>query len=409
MNTKKMLAATALVLLLMKMVALREVKISKDFLFVSILAAMVSMCGLFSVTYNNTPDYTYATYISSAWVWWGAAYTACQVIRLVHGRLTWILVINYLMAVCVFQCIIALVMDMNPSVKHLVNSIVLQEDQDFIFTGNVHRLYGIGASLDVAGSRFGAVLIMILFLLANSRLQKYWYEYFLYFLGFIIISIAGNMVARTTMVGLLVGLVYLAFISIRQFKVIEKNYFNLWKWLLGLLVICIPLAVWAYHTDRRIQENIRFGFEGFFNYFEKGEFTYSSNESLKTMYVWPDNTKTWIIGDGYFDNPNLTDPTYTGENYAGNFYKGTDVGYLRFIYYFGTIGLLAFSWYMVKVGQVCMNKFPQWKILFLLLLIMHFLVWAKVSTDIFLVFAMFLCLNPNEDENAYYLSHSRNI
>ncbi len=398
----------ALVILLVKMVKKREMAIDKNFLFISILAALVSLCGVISVTYNNTTDYAYATYITSCWVWCGAAYAACQVIKLVHGHITWIHVINYLTAVCVFQCIMALVMDMNPSVKQLVNSIVLQDDRTYTFIGNVHRLYGIGASLDIAGSRFGAVLIMILYSLANSKLQKRWYDYLLYFLGFIIISVAGNMIARTTMVGLMVGLIWLAIITVQQAKTPERNYFNLWKWFLGLLVICIPLIVWAYHADNRIRENIRFGFEGFFNLTEKGRFTYSSNESLKTMYIWPDNTKTWIIGDGYFDNPILTDPTYTGENYAGNFYKSTDVGYLRFIYYFGTIGLLVFSWYMVKVGQVCMHKFPQWKILFLLLLIMHFLVWAKVSTDIFLVFAMFLCLK-NENENASYLFDSRDI
>ncbi len=395
------------------MVKRRELTLNKDFLYISILAALVSLCGVASVTYNNTPDYAYATYITSAWVWWGAAYTACQIIRLIHGKLTWILVINYLMAVCVFQCIIALAIDMNPALKFQVNSIVLQDNQDFHFEGNVHRLYGIGAALDVAGSRFGAVLIMILFLMANSSLQKNWYEYILYFLGFIIISVAGNMVARTTMVGLLVGLVYLASITIRQFKTIEKNYFSLWKWFLGMLVACIPLVVWAYNADSRIRENIRFGFEGFFNLAEKGSFTYSSNEKLKTMYVWPDNTKTWIIGDGYFDNPRDTDPYYTGK-LTGGFYKNTDVGYLRFIYYFGTIGLLVFSWYMIKVGRVCMQKFPQWKTLFLLLLVMHFLVWTKVSTDIFLVFAMFLCLekendNLNFNENAHSLSYSRDV
>ena len=99
------MAAAALVLLLVNMVKRRELVMDKNFLYISILAALVSLCGVVSVTYNNTPDYAYATYITSAWVWWGAAYTACQAIKLVHGRLTWILVINYLMAVCVLQCV----------------------------------------------------------------------------------------------------------------------------------------------------------------------------------------------------------------------------------------------------------------------------------------------------------------
>ena len=49
-----------------------------------------------------------------------------------------------------------------------------------------------------------------------------------------------------------------------------------------------------------------------------------------------------------------------------------------------------------------MHKFPEWSMMFLLLLLLHFAVWAKVSTDIFLCFAPFLCLdaeNDNENED----------
>lgn len=50
------------------------------------------------------------------------------------------------------------------------------------------------------------------------------------------------------------------------------------------------------------------------------------------MYVFPDNLKTWIIGDGYFNGPEDSDPYYTGEIWDIGYYKGTDVGYLRFIF-----------------------------------------------------------------------------
>lgn len=394
-NTKMMLAATALVILLFRMVYKRNLTMSRDFLFVSVLAALVSFCGFVSVTYNNTSDYAYATYLTSAWAWWGAAYTVSRLIRLIHGRLTWQLVINYLTAVCVFQCILALVMDDYPAVKLFVNSIVLQED--LIFEGNVHRLYGIGASLDVAGLRFAAVLVMIIYLLANSGVEKRWYEYFVYCVSFIIITVAGNMIARTTLVGTIIGLAYLAYITFRQTKRLEHNYFVLWRWMGGLLAVSIPLLVYFYQTDEKMRDRLEFGFEGFFNLSEHGKFSYTSNEKLRTMYVWPDNAKTWIVGDGYFSNPKNTDPHYTGE-ITGGYYKNTDVGYLRFIFYFGVIGLLAFSFFMLKVGQVCIRKFPQWRLLFLMMLLTHFVVWLKVSSDLFMAFALFLCLPDGEEE-----------
>lgn len=403
MNTKKLMAAAALVILLWKMVQKHELKMNRDFLYLSILAGLVSFCGVLSVTYNSTDDYAYATYITSCWVWWGAAYTACQVIKWVHGRITWVHVINYLTAVSVFQCFLALAMDQNKPLKQFVNSIALQ--QDLVFKGNVHRLYGLGAELDVAGSRFAAVLIMIVFVLATTKIQKRWYEYLLYMMAFVFITIAGNMIARTTLLGLIISFVYLGILTIRQTTNVERNYTRLWKWFVGVLVVAIPFAVYSYNTNPQIRKNIRFGFEGFFNYFEKGEFTYDSNETLKSMYVWPEGIKTWVVGDGYFNNPVAVDPHYTGEITEG-FYMNTDVGYLRFIYYFGVIGLLVFSFYFMEVGRVCMHRFPEWKVMFLLLMLLHFSVWAKVSTDIFLCFAPFLCLD-SEDETG--LSDCRNI
>jgi len=400
MNTKRMLAALALVILLIKKIYTREPILTKDFIYISLLACIVSFCGLVSVTFNNTPDYTYATYITSAWVWWGAAYTACQCIKLVHGKITWVLVINYLTAVCVLQCFLALWMDLNPEVKQFVNSIVLQED--VTFEGNIKRLYGIGATLDVAGTRFSAILVMIIYLLANSNISKRWYEYFVYLLAFIFISVAGNMIARTTLVGIVVGMLYLAYVTFLQAKKVERNYSLMWGWLGGLLLISVPVLTYEYNNNPTIRKHLRFGFEGFFNYVEKGEFTYSSGETLQSMYIWPDRLKTWIVGDGYFENPKDTDPFYTGKIYAG-YYKGTDVGYLRFIFYFGVIGLLVLFWYFVKVAQVCMRKFPQWKLLFLMLLLINFIVWFKVSTDIFLVFTMFLCLDEETEEGTMSL------
>ena len=359
MNTKRMLAAAALVVLLLKKAINRKPILTKDFIYVSLLACLVSFFGLLSVTYNNTPDYTYATFITSAWVWWGAAYTACQCIKLVHGKITWVLVINYLTAVCVLQCFLALWMDLSPAVKQAINSVVLQKD--VVYGGNIKRLYGIGATLDVAGTRFSAILVMIIYLLANSNIEKRWYEYFIYLLAFIFISVAGNMIARTTLVGIVVGMLYLAYVTFIQAKKVERNYSLMWGWLGGLLLISVPVLTYEYNNNPTIRKHLRFGFEGFFNLAEQGEFTYSSNVKLQTMYVWPDNMKTWVVGDGYFENPKNTNPYYTGDIYGG-FYKGTDVGYLRFVFYFGVIGLFVFSWYFIKVAQVCMRKFPQWKL-----------------------------------------------
>ena len=394
MNTKKLLAVAGLAFLFFGMIRKRELRIDRDFLYVSLLAILVSFCGLFSVTYNETSDYAYANYISSAWVWMGAAYAAYSMMRLVHKKVDCVVLINYLVAVCLFQCIMAFVIDQNPATKRFIDTYI-EQGQGFVT--EVDRLYGIGASLDVAGSRFAAVVIMVSFVLANTDIKKSVLQYLVYFTALFAITLMGNMIARTTLVGIGLGIVYFVFVSVRQAKGFEKQYAKIWKWFSALLVVSVVAMVYFYNTNAKVREDIRFGFEGFFNYFEQGEFTYSSNEKLKRMSVWPTQVKTWIIGDGYFDGPQITDPYYTGKM-RDTYYMGTDVGYQRFIFYFGMIGLAMFSFFIIKTGMALIRRYPAWKPMFVMLLVANFIVWTKVSTDIFLVFALFFCL-PTEYEN----------
>ena len=79
---------------------------------------------------------------------------------------------------------------------------------------------------------------------------------------------------------------------------------------------------------------------------------------------------------------------------------GTDVGYLRFIFYFGLIGLTFFLVFFGKVTQVCMRRFKRYGLLFLLILSVNLIGWVKVSTDVFLVFALFLCLSEEDNQNS---------
>lgn len=116
------------------------------------------------------------------------------------------------------------------------------------------------------------------------------------------------------------------------------------------------------------------------------------------MYVLPDNARTWLIGDGYLINPQ-DDPYYLGYIWKG-FYHGTDVGYLRFIYYAGIFCMLMFILYMMKVAQVCMQRFKGYALLFFALLVLNYLVWLKVSSDLFPVFAIFLCITANNLDQA---------
>lgn len=88
------------------------------------------------------------------------------------------------------------------------------------------------------------------------------------------------------------------------------------------------------------------------------------------------------------------DPYYIGPNDYG-FYKNTDAGYSRFIFYFGLLGLSVFVGFFIKAAQICSNRFPKAKYMFYIMLAMNLIVWIKVSTDMFVMFAPFLCFTQS--------------
>ena len=397
-NTKMTMAGVGLVLYAIDLAKGRAPQINKEGFIVAVLGVMVSLCGVSSVIVNNTNDYTYASYFVSMFVWLSGAYTTIKIVKWLHGYVSVELICNYLIGVCVGQCILALIIDSFPAFKLLVDRFVV--GFDFVETDTLtkaNRIYGIGAGLDVAGTRFATVLVMISFLLqrlSDSRYKKYMW---VYLVAFLLISVVGNMMARTTTVGIIVALSYWVISSGILRLSLYKDSVRVWKYLLISLCVAIPFMVYLYSANEQFHDNIRFAFEGFFSLAEKGQWETNSNNILKNMIVFPDNVQTWLIGDGYIENPTGRDPYYVGPTYGG-YYKGTDIGYLRFIFYFGIIGLFTFILYFYKVAQVCRRRFRKYATMFWLILAINMIVWLKVSTDIFLVFAIFLCVSKEEDD-----------
>lgn len=393
-NTKMAMAAVGLILFVLDYVRKYNGRavMNKEFLSIFSLAIIFSLLVLCSVILNNSSDYSYATYFVSMSVWVAGAYFVIKVIKLIHKEISVRLLCNYLIAVCVGQCIIALCIDNIPEFKDWINRYILGFDfVDLDKLNRLHRLYGIGAALDVAGTRFAAVLIMIAFLTKTYETDLSFSHMFIYMCSFVFIAIVGNMLARTTVLGVVIALLYWIIPNGRSQKGTRALLYI-------FLTICVtlPYIVHLYNTNESFYNDIRFAFEGFFSLAEKGKWEVGSNDILVSMIVFPDEIKTWIIGDGYFVNPGSIDAYYVGEQYMG-YYKGTDIGYLRFIFYCGLIGLTAFILFFFKVAKFCANRLNQYALLFYILLFLNLVIWFKVSTDIFVVFALFLVLGIEDD------------
>ena len=380
--SKNILAAFGLLIVMVVLFRKKEFVLPGDFMMLLVFAAVVSITALFSINFNQTPDDTYVTYIRSVIIWVCAAFFVCYCIWRMHGRLDVPLIVYYLAAVCVFQCFIALAIRFVPAVQTFVDANFLQGQGFMHDTG---RLYGIGASLDVGGSRFAAVLVALAFLIEQDEDKRGNTPRFWLVLAFCIITVIGNIIARTTIVGTIIGLFYIFLMETKTLLSASKGdnvkgKSSLSTWII-VLTFTIPVVILFYTISDPFQQLLRFGFEGFFSLVEKGEWDVSSNTALESMVVFPDEFRTWVIGDGYFENQ-INDVNYIGEANRG-YYKGTDIGYLRFIFYFGVIGLLAISATIIYTGVLAAKFFKEYAPIMMMGVLANFVVWLIVATDLF--------------------------
>lgn len=379
-NTKMMLAVVGAVLLIYNAIKFKIFNINRNLIYAIILAGLFSVvCGIF-VDYNNTGDYIYATYIVSFAVWLFSAYAVIRIMYSAHGYVNIRILTYYLAGVGVAQCILALMIDNIPAFQSLVNSIVHQS-QDFLM--NIERLYGIGASLDNAGVRFSIILVLIAAMISRDEVViKNNYVSTWLFVAFLIITGIGCIISRTTIVGAGLGLIYMLLFSNFIHIKIGSNRLKLAFTLIGIILIISAIGTYLYFVNDVFYDYMRFAFEGFFNWAETGKWTTSSTERLNTvMWVWPDpnDTLTWLIGQGTFT-----------DWYA----VGTDIGYCRFIFYCGAIGFSIFILFFIYNALVFRGYSLNFPMLYLFLLAITFIVWIKVATDIFIIYALFYCIYP---------------
>ncbi|KGE14158.1 hypothetical protein [Sphingobacterium deserti] len=381
LNTKNVLALAGIFFLLYDCIKAKHVKISLNLLGSIGLAVVFSLICLYAIDYNRTVDYAYANYYVSFAVWMFGAYTVCTAIRYVHGTANFKRITLYLTAVCFAQCVAAMLIDRIPAVQALVDSYVNQGQE---FFEEVDRLYGIGAALDTAGVRFSLVLVMIAALLVNDTKirSNAWYVALL-LLAFFTITLIGNMMARTTFLGFGMALAYLAIATDAWKLVIRERFFKFFLVFLLILALGISISVYLYQTDESFYHNMRFAFEGFFNWVEKGEWRTDSTDKLnREMWIWPEDTKSWIIGTGLFDN----------------FVYSTDIGYCRFILYCGLSGFSVFALFFIYNAYIFAQQNKRYALMFFFFVLITFVIWLKVATDIFVIYALFYCLDGIEQK-----------
>lgn len=388
-NTKMILAAIGLLLFGWEHVRRRYFNIRRDLVPVILLGLIFSLFSYYSVVENGTNDFVFATYYVSMAVWLGGAYSVIFLLRRMYSVVSPEIIFIFLGVMCTWQCIIAVMIDNIPALRYFVyttfdyNSVIEYFDKN-------PRLYGIGASFDTAGIRFSCVLLGIGYLIIHSKSVLH---RFFYVLLLLIIGIIGNMISRTTTVGLAITLIYLIFSS--DFISLIFRYITKEKIMMGIglcisIVIVYSLCDYMYDNLPRAKMVFDYGFEGFINWTKSGTYsTHSSDLLLSHIFdIHPDSTKTWLIGDGYFTDPND----------SRKFYMGTDMGYIRYIFYCGLFGLLIFLGYFISCTYVLCKRNYHMNLFFVCLFVIQLIVWVKIPTDIFCFYALLLLADTQRDE-----------
>lgn len=397
-NTKNMMAAAGMVIFVLDLVIKRKrISAEKGTILVFIMAFAVAFMALFTMIYHNTSDSTYVSYPFSLVLWLCGGYTCIKMMKANHGYASVSLVSQYLTAVAVMQCTIALMIDNIPAFENWVNSWMFMGREYWATSG---RLYGVGCGLDVAGVRFSCIVLMLSHLCYEAGCERDRKKLAVCLICFAAIAVVGNMIARTTLVGVGAALVLWIMLSLIPSKKAVMDMGVVWGWFIMIVAAASILCSTLYKSNEKVRDNLRFGFEGFFSLVEKGYWETTSNNTLKDMVVWPDNPGTWIFGDGYMLDPADVEDYLIKNDVAGDYvYMGTDIGYCRFIFYFGIVGLAVFIIYFAVAAAACGARAPSKKICFFMLWVINMVVWAKVTTDVFAVLSIFLLTDIERDED----------
>lgn len=375
-NSKILVAVFGILAFIYDGIRKKGVYFSQYTIFGAALASTFSIWCLISITNTSNYNTIYADYIVSYATWLAGAYGVYAALSLAYEKVDLEIITRYLALAGVFQCIMAVLIDNYAFIQSFVDRF-MDDKQDFYKRG--HRLYGIGAALDPGGIRFSVILVMIAHQFStNTNVRNNSLYQATDLIAFAIITIIGSVISRTTTIGAALGVAYIiiALFRMRKGGFVTTRMVRRFFWFILVMIGIICAAIYFYRTSATFKEYLRFGFEAFFNWVETGEFRTNSTDILMgRMWIWPQDLHTWVFGQGTF----------------GIYENNTDIGYCNFTLYCGLVGMVIFSIFFLYCHFAMVSKYHEFGIVACLLTALTFIVWIKVTTDIFFIDALLFC------------------
>lgn len=299
--------------------------------------------------------------------------------------------LEILINLALIQAIISFVFLLLPSIAEFYrNFVTIGEDaMGVIEVQSMFRLVGIGdMRYATAAVNYGFMIWAVLLLrhhhygLVGTR---NWYS----LLVITIFSLAGILSGRTFFILMVFTVPYVFCLKERNFI---KSFNELFSVFCPVLIVGFVAFVYLFASNEQL---VSWAFEIFINLGDGGKLESESTNQLRDMYIFPSEIKTWFFGDGKTVND------------SGGFYMGSDVGYIRSIFYWGIIGTclyLYIQYYMVRIGTN--NNCEKSYRVFLSFLFIFFLVyWLK---DLYSIEKL-ICLFVMVQAMSYRMNQINNI
>ena len=347
----------------------------------------LSIVTTISLIINNQRDLNFIIYPISVTFIISAAYALSRIAKELHFIFSFNNLLKLFITAVVIQNTLSVIMFILPEIRALLSSIVITDDLTTNKLSEItsFRLIGFGIEFFGAGVISALTLILIMYSIC-TKMQKS-----SRILGMVVVyvwvAITGICMARTTFLGILLSIIVFLTYSTPSLTINYKILRLLKSFVYLFIILTVIITMIPKTLFSQLEDLYKFGFELFINYQDSGEMSSESTNQLLEMYnILPVTFLTWVIGDGLW-----TDPS------SGLYYMGSDVGYIRLVFYVGVIGTITYLWYQYNIVKVtCWNKSKYDRIPMMIFFIAGLILNFKGFTDITSYTIFFCWANNNQ-------------
>nr|WP_308757666.1 hypothetical protein [uncultured Bacteroides sp.] len=326
--------------------------LNKDIYEMLKIAILVMIIGIFATAvYNHVYDLSLVKKILSFFLYPFSAMLVVHLISKSTKSFSAYLVFEWIIYITVIQGVISMAMYYDKNLQEYIISYISvgEENENFMEVQSAFRLIALCKFQYANMAVVYGYTLFIAISLAFSKSSKLYSCKLMYFFIILFICIVGVLSARTFFLILFFSFLYYSFLLYKR-----KGSYSIVHILFILSIVLILLSISMYFlANSEYSQTYRWAFEWYINMDESQSFETGSSNKLQEMYKFPDNLKTWLLGDGVFTTSD------------GLFYMYTDVGYLRNLFYWGVIGSFMFYYFQYKCCSIICNLTKDWNIKYL--------------------------------------------